>query len=261
MNLSPLTDDGFADVLKQWRKRRRLSQLELSSLASISTRHISFLEKGRAKPSRDMVLKLGSALNIPPADINAALTVAGFAQAYPKTKLSDESVLALHNVVNAMLEKQMPWPAVACDHSWNVLNLNRSGSHLMKIMGLDNETNLMQAMLLGADKPEVIINWPEIAQLMLRRLDAEQLQNPDDTNLKQVRHQLASHPRLAEASLPETNMLSVVVPVKVQVGESTLSLISMIAHFGAVQEITYSGLHIELFFPADETTTKYFESV
>jgi len=261
MNMHQQIDEGFSDVLKRWRKRRRVSQLELSSLASISSRHISFLERGRAKPSRDMVLKLGAALNIPPVEVNAGLTVAGFAHAYPSAKLNDENVRALQSVMITMLENQLPWPAVACDQSWEILRSNTAATHLFELLGLDNQKNLMHAML-GADDPQgPLLNWPKVAQLMLRRLDAEQLQRPDDVDLKRIRMRLANHPRLRFSPIDESQTLDVVVPITLRCGASQLSLISVVAQFGGVQEITYSGVHIEMFFPADKATETYFKQL
>ena len=260
MNSSTHVAEGFAGVLKQWRKRRRLSQLALSTLAATSSRHISFLEKGRAKPSREMVLKLGAAMDIPPSDINAGLTLAGFANAFPKALLNDESVQTLKRVVDTLLNNHLPLPAVACDQSWEILNKNAAAKHLLELANMNSQTNLMQT-LLAADQPDgPLINWPEVAQLMLRRLDAEQLQRPDDVQLQHVRSRLAGHPRLVAAPLSENTSLDVVVPIKIQADGVILSLISMVAQFGAVQEISYSGVHIEMFFPADDATEQYFAS-
>ena len=258
MNNPQYSDDDFASVLKNWRKQRRLSQLELSSISDTSSRHISFLERGRAKPSREMVLKLGAAMDIPPGDVNAGLTLAGFAPAYPKAQLNDKSVQILKTVMQTMLDNHSPWPAVACEHSWNILSKNTAATHLLELAGLNTHTNLMQAMLKADD---AFVNWAEVAQLMLRRLDAEQLQRPNDTELQAIRRELANHPKLGSATLQESCELDVVVPVKIRANGTMLSLVSMVAQFGAVQEITYAGVHVELFFPVDEVSKRYFSQL
>lgn len=255
---NPSSDDnGFADSLKQWRKRRRISQLELANLAEVSSRHISFLEKDKAKPSRNMVIKLGMAMRIPPIDVNAGLSAAGFSQAYPKAQLNDKSVVALGNAVQMMLDNQMPWPAVVCEESWDMVKANAAAHHIFELAGLNTHTNLLEAILLSDDPNGAIVNWPEVAHLMLRRLQAEKLEFSDNDIRRRMLQHLTHHPRLENLEFPETSTLDVFIPIKIRINDATISLISMVANFGAVQEITYSGLHVELFFPADEFTKVY----
>jgi len=251
--------DGFAGVLRGWRKRRRISQLELSTIASTSSRHISFLEQGRAKPSRNMVLKLAAAMEIPPVAINAALNKAGFSNAYPTAQPGDDSVKSLRKAVERMLKNHMPWPALVVDQCWMMLNTNTAAEHLLQLLGAAGQDNLLLA-LLAADEPDgPFVNWVEVASLILSRLDAEQLQRPNDEGLQAMRATLQAHPRLQDLPADDETQLSVTVPIKLRIADEELSLISMVAQFGAIQEITYSGIHIELFFPEDELTEQYFE--
>ena len=254
------TMDGFASVLRQWRKRRRISQLELSGIASTSARHISFLEQGRAKPSRNMVLKLAAAMDIPPLDINAALTKAGFSNAFPTAKLGDNSVKSLQFAVDSMLENHLPWPALVVDQCWDLLSTNLVADHLLQLLGTVEQDNLVIALLRADDVNGPVVNWLEVASLILSRLDAQQLQRPDDDALKAMRMKLRAHSRLRDYEPEESQELSVSVPIKLRVGDQVLSLNSMVAQFGAIQETTYSGMHIELFFPEDEVTDQYFKS-
>lgn len=259
MTKSPNSSDGFSNILRDWRKRRRLSQLELSTLASISSRHISFLEKGRAKPSRNMVLKLASALDISPGDTNVALAISGFSNAFPETTIDDESVEILHKAVSSMLNNHQPYPALVCDQSWKLLKTNSAADYILELLGARKNYNLMFAMLAVDDPEGVLINWVEVAHLMLRRMDAEQLQKPYNETLQSIRAKLRSHWRLQGEEFVHADGLSVYIPIKLRVGETVLTLISMIAQFGGVQEITYSGLHVELFFPADDVTERHFQ--
>jgi len=250
----------FGLILKQWRNRRRLSQLELSLLSSTSARHISFLERGRARPSREMVQKLAMSLEIPRSEINAALVVAGFAPAYPKAEFDSDNVAILRRAIESTLDKHMPWPALACDSDWNLIKINPAGEHIMAILGTGAATNVMTAMLAAGEPDSDFINWPEVARLMLFRLNAEQRDDPDNTALQALRAQLAAHPRINENPTPDAEELSVVVPIKLRVDDKILSFISMIAQFSAVQEITYSDIHVELFYPEDELTIEYLQS-
>jgi len=132
---------------------------------------------------------------------------------------------------------------------------------LLELLEANGQDNLVFA-LLGADAIYgPFINWPEVANLILSRLDAQQLQHPGDDALKKMRMTLSEHPRLRDYSPDDTKELNVSVPIKLKVGSETLSLISMVAQFGAIQETTYSGIHIELFFPEDEITDQYFKQL
>lgn len=248
-------------MLKQWRQRRRLSQLDLSLIAETSARHISFIEKGRSSPSREMVIKLGAAMDIPLTDVNAGLLQAGYAQAYPKADINDGSVRVLQEAVSTMLDNHLPMPAIACEQSWQILQRNQSAKHLLQLMGIESEANLLNGLLSIGHENSPLSNWPKLAQLMLRRMDAELLYKPNDEALRRVRDQLSNHPRMALAPEFESDTLNVVVPVEIKTDAVELSLISMVAQFGAVQEITYAGIHIELFFAANDSTRKYFSEL
>jgi len=261
MSLQHHEIDGFGGVLRQWRKRRRISQLELSGIASTSARHISFLEQGRAKPSRNMVLKLAAAMDISPLDINFALSKAGFSTAFPTAELNDDSVKSLRRAVDSMLEKHMPWPALVVDQCWALLNTNAAADHLLQLLGSADQDNLVFALLSADDIDGPFINWPQVANLIRSRLDAQQLKHPKDEALKAMREKLNVHPRLQNYEPEESRELDVSVPIKLRIGDEELSLISMVAQFGAIQETTYSGVHIELFFPEDEATDQYFRCV
>lgn len=247
----------FGNVLREWRSRRRVSQLELSLLSATSARHISFLEKGRSNPSREMVQKLAGCLEIPPPEVNSAMVKAGFAPVFPKAELDDESVSILRSAIDTMLKNHLPWPAFACDDQWNLLQSNDSAKSLLQLLGAGDTSNIMHAMLSADDPDGPIINWPEVARLMLQRLNAEQLHHPANESLQAIRTQLLKHPRIHEDENTNELPLNVVVPIKLRDGEKEYSFISMIAQFGAVQEVTYSGVHIELFFPGDQQTESY----
>jgi len=258
---SSIGEADFGQVLKGWRARRKLSQVELSGLADISARHISFLEKGRSKPSRDMVHRLARTLSIAPIEVNTALVAAGYAPLFPKAKLDSDNVKTLTVAVNALIEKQMPWPAIACNAHWDLIHANPAAVHLLHLMGAGESKNVMQTMLASCDPEGPIVNWPQIARLMLDRLSTELINDPTNATLQGVRAQLASHPRIHEDKLVDESELQVAVPIVIRTNGVELSFISMIAQFGAVQEITFSGVHVELFFPNDAATTRYLQDL
>ena len=183
---------------------------------------------------------------------------AGFAPVFPKAELDDESVATLKTAIDTMLTNHMPWPALACDNQWNLLHSNDAATLMMKLLGADDSSNVMQAMLAADDPDGPLINWPEVARLMLQRLNTEQLHDPANQTLQSLRSQLQNHHRINESATQDDQPLSVVVPIKLRAGDKELSFISMIAQFGAVQEVTYAGIHVELFFPEDAETVEYF---
>lgn len=248
----------FGTILRDWRGRRRYSQLDLALAADTSARHISFLESGRANPSRKMVLRLAGTLDIPRAEVNVGLACAGFAPVYPQLDRDAESMRSIRRAIDTMLTNHSPWPAIACDAQWNLLQANPAAIKLLQTLNAAGATNIMQAMLAidGVDSP--LLNWPEVARLTLTRLRAEQLQQPDNPGLNELLHRLKHHPRIEEED--DRQMLGVVVPLRVRTPDVTLSLFSMIAQFGSVQEITMADVRIELFFPEDDETVAYFAS-
>lgn len=250
----------FGLFLRNWRSRRRYSQLELALAAETSARHVSFLESGRANPSREMVLKLAATLDIPRIEINNGLLSAGFAPIYPQLDKNAESLSAIRRAIDAMLANHSPFPAIAFDAQWNILQSNPAAIQLIKALNLDpaKATNVMQIMLATDAKESPFLNWPEVARLSLARLQTEQLQRPDDPALQELQKKLSQHPRINEGRGNEHKELGVVLPMRIRTPETTLSLFSMIAQFGSVQEISMAEVRIELFFPEDNATTEYF---
>ncbi len=250
----------FGTLLRDWRGQRRYSQLDLALAAETSARHISFLESGRANPSREMVLRLANTLAISKAEVNSGLVGAGFAPIYPQLDRDAESLSAIRHAIDTMLTNHSPWPALAFDPQWNLLQANPAAIQLLQALNAEEATNIMQVML-SADAPESpLLNWPEVARLVLARLQAEQIHRPNEPMLSDLKQRLKQHPRIHEGQVDERRELGVVVPMRVRTSETTLSLFSMIAQFGSVQEITMADVQIELFFPEDDVTAKYFTS-
>lgn len=251
----------FGPLLRDWRGQRRYSQLDLALAAETSARHISFLESGRANPSRDMVMRLANTLAIPRAEVNTGLVCAGFAPVYPQLDRDAESLNAIRRAIDTMLVNHSPWPALACDSQWNLLQANPAAVRLIDALNAQESTNIMQLML-TADAPDgPLLNWPEVARLVLARLQAEQIQRPNESSICDLKQRLQQHPRINEGRVDGRQELGVVVPMRVRTAEATLSLFSMIAQFGSVQEVTMADVRIELFFPEDDVTAEYFSSL
>ena len=251
---------AFGDIIREWRGIRRFSQLQLAVEADISSRHVSFLESGRSKPSKSMVLKIADALHMPKQSANQALGAAGFAPAFPQLPPDDEALAPIRDAVSMMLQNHEPFPAFALDRHWDVIAMNPAAVQLFVKGGVNGATNAIDAMIAVAEG-DAWVNWEEAAYLMLMRLRTEIVQFGGDHVLQRYADQLASHPRLANADIENINFNQAVIPSIFQVGDQRLSLFSTIAQFGSVQEVASADIRIELMFPTDAATREYFQSL
>ena len=244
--------DSFGTMLKEWRSRRRMSQLELGLAADVSARHISFLETGRARPSRPMVLRLTETLKVPRFNRNALLTAAGFAQAYTARSLDAADMSEVNAAMAWMLDRHDPFPAVAFDRHWNVVRVNACAKDLLEPMGVETGDSLLEAFLAGGAFAAALENRDEIACHMVSRLRTESAHLGGDSVLDDAADRLAAS-LSDDAPLPESP-LPAIIPARYRVNDVTLSLFSTIAQFGSTEDIVLAEMKIELMFPADEFT-------
>ncbi|MCA9503048.1 MAG: helix-turn-helix transcriptional regulator [Myxococcales bacterium] len=243
-------DHGFGALLREWRSLRRMSQLELGIEAAVSARHISFLETGRARPSREMVLHLGEVLDVPRSDRNRLLEAAGFVAAYRARPLESGEMLAVRQAAEWMIGRHEPYPAIMVDRHWHLLGANRAAWHLLGGFGLAEGDSFLDA-LLGDGMRAAIDNWPEFGRHLLTRLRAENAAVGGDAVLEHAIARVASDATLASAS---PRPLPPFVPTRFRSGETVLSFLSTLAHFSGAEDVLLADLRIELLFPADEVT-------
>lgn len=254
----------FGTLLKDWRTTRRFSQLDLSLAAGASARHISFLESGRAGPSREMVLRLAETLELPLATTNSALLAAGFAPVYPELAADDERLSAANQAVDLLLSNHEPLPAIVFDSHWTLLRLNTSAELLFGQLGIVVGDNLVSGLIDMGVEDGPLCNWLEVATLIIARLRTEithmgsvvQLEPLLQQLCKQRDQMLIEHRDESIASIDEA---SPIIPLRIRVGEQRLSMFSMIVQFGSVQEITLADLRIELYFPEDDATRSFLD--
>jgi transcriptional regulator with XRE-family HTH domain len=242
----------FGLVLKEWRGRRRMSQLDLGHTAKVSPRHIAFLETGRARPSRTMVLQLSEALDMPRAARNILLNAAGFASAYRTRTLADGEMAHVRAAVDWTLARHDPYPAFALDRHWALVAANQMATMLLAAIGIKVGDSLLDAMIGPGPFWSAIENGAEIARYVIARLRLESEHLGGDPVLDTaVENLLAKFPPkpsdTAEAVPP-------VVSTRLRAGETTLSFFSTIAQFGTAEDMALADLRIELLFPADEAT-------
>lgn len=248
-------------LLREWRQRRRLSQLELSLLAETSARHLSCVETGKARPSREMVLRLAAALDVPLRERNSLLVAADYAPAYRESGWDDRELTQVRAALDQMLTAHEPYPAVVLDRYWNVRLANRAmGPLLAEIPPRLSEPrpNVFRLVLHPEGLAARLVNLAEVRGHFLGYL-RRQVDGTGDPRLRALLAEVSAYPRPegpqeSETVLPSAGPIQVPLRVRSPVGE--LSLFGTMATFGAPADVTLSELAIELFYPLDEATAE-----
>jgi transcriptional regulator with XRE-family HTH domain len=246
------------DLLRTWRQRRRLSQLDLAGEAEISTRHLSFLENGRAAPSRDMILRLAEQLEIPMRERNALLLAGGFAPIYPERPIDDPDLAAAKKAIALFLERQKPYPAFAVDRHWTVVASNSALPELYEGCSpalLKRPVNGMRLTLHPEGMAPRIVNLVQWRAHMLERLRHE-IAVTADPALSVLLHEVQRYPVPSDTNEPPSPLPenAVMVPFRVATRAGVLSFFTTTTVFGTPVDITLSELMLEHFYPADEET-------
>jgi transcriptional regulator with XRE-family HTH domain len=260
MTTVPQAQRPVGHLLRTWRERRRLSQLELSVESDISTRHISFVETGRSVPSREMVLRLAEHLDVPLRDRNQLLLAAGYAPAYPQTPLDAPQLSAVLAAVRQVLLAHEPYPAVAVDGGWDLVERNASVGLLTAGSAphlLTGRVNALRLTLHPEGMAPRIVNLGEWRGHLLGRL-RRQLALTADRGLADLYDELRGYP--CDQPEPDVELPGpgdVVVPLRLRHGDRELSFFSTVSTFGTPLDITVAELSIESFFPADGETAAF----
>ena len=242
----------FPATLRDWRQRRRLSQLQLALEADVSARHVAFLETGRSRPSRAMILRLAGALEVPLGARNAMLNAAGFAPHYPELSLDAKGMEQVLAAMDWTIRRHAPYPAVVMDRLWCLVALNATAARMFAPLGLGRGASLLELVAAPGSAAHFIENWGEVGHHMMIRLRAESARAGGIAELDHAVAVLADDPAVAAYQPPDRS--PPVVPTIYRAGGLRLSLFSTYAHFGTGEEVTLSGMKIELMFPADAAT-------
>jgi transcriptional regulator with XRE-family HTH domain len=248
---------AFGEHLRQWRQRRRLSQLDLAEEAEISTRHLSFVETGRSLPSREMVIRLAERLNVPLRERNALLVAAGYAPMYRERALDDPALAAAREAVERILKSHEPFPALAVDRHWNLVLANRMAPMLMA--GADPSllkppVNVLRLSLHPRGITPKIANLGQWRNHLFERL-RQQIEATGDGLLATLLQELRSYPATESKSMHlEGELLGVAMPFQLETEHGVLSFISTTTIFGTPADVTLQELALEAFFPADAST-------
>ena len=253
--LAPAPSIGH--LLREWRRRRLLSQLDVSLDAAVSARHLSFVETGRAKPSRELVLHLAEHLDVPLRERNALLLAAGYAPAYAETPLDDEAMAPVRAALEKILAGHSPFPAVIVDRRWDIVSANATA---MALLGdgvapelLEPPVNAMRVCLHPDCLAPRIVNLRDYGAHLLTRLARQSALAPD-LGLSELAEELRGYPGVErhEAALEPAELLF--APLQLRAFGHELGFFSTLATFGTALDVTVAELAIESFFPADPET-------
>lgn len=258
----------FAASLRYWRGKRGYTQLRLSTESGISQRHISFLESGRSRASREMILKLGIVLDIPLRERNVMLLAAGYAPAYRERRLSDPELAAVKQALDFMLAQHAPYPALVVDRLWNLVMANAPAVMMMRwLLDMSDDAplpsegvNVLKLMLDPNSVRKHLLNWEDVCADLLHWIQREAMSDGLGSEAETLLSQLVALPGINEtarfANLDARTLPF--LPMQIRKDGVALNLFTSIATMGTPNDVTVHELRIESFFPADEDTARWF---
>lgn len=253
------TSPSIGVLVRSWREQRRLSQLDLAVEAEISQKHLSFIESGRASPSREMVITLAEHLDVPLRERNTMLLAAGFAPIYRDRPMDDPAMVRAGAAVEQVLRAHEPYPALAVDRKWTLVSTNSAVAPLL--VGADPELtkppiNVIRLSLHPRGLAPLIVNLREWRAHLIERL-RRQHRITRDANIDALIKEAASYASFTKISMEKDSVIdpdAIAVPFKLRTHDGVLSFLSAVTVFGTAVDITLSELTLETFFPADEAT-------
>ncbi len=254
-------ESSFGVLLREWRARRRVSQLDLAVEAGVSSRHVSFIETGRSQPSRDMVLTLGRVLDIPLRDQNELLMAAGFAAMYRATDLDAPHLAQARRALELMLRQQEPYPAIVVDRKWTILKANNGAARLVGQFADPAAAdewggNAMRLMFHPRGFRPWIVNWEAMAASLIQWLHRDVLSGLGGEDTRALLRELLSYPGVPARwhSLDLEVSTAPFLAIEFRKGDLARSYFSTLTTLGTPHDITLQELRVEAFFPADVQT-------
>jgi transcriptional regulator with XRE-family HTH domain len=261
----------FPSALRYWRSKRGHSQLKLSMIGDVSQRHISFLESGRAQPSKELILKLGIALDVPLRQRNVMLLAAGFAPAYQERSLSDPELGAVRRALDFMLAQQAPFPGLVVDRLWNLQLYNEPAARLLRwLMDMPaghpipdgGAINVLRMMLDPAALRQYVVNWREVGADLLHWIQREAMGDGPGSEATRMLAELAALAGMDSvgAGVNLERRTLPFLPLTIRKGDVELNMFTTITTLGTPHDVTVHELRIEAFFPADDKTEAWFRN-
>jgi len=243
------------DLLRGWRMRRALSQAALAFEAGISIKHLSYVETGKAAASRDIILRLASALDLSLRDRNALLEAGGFARHYGERDLSAPELADVRRAIDLLLNRHEPFPAIVTDRRWNVMEANRAASRLMTMLlgsgRMRRPLNHMRMFLAPNELKPFVENWPGLATALLSRARHEAMAAPLDEALQSTWRELMRLPELPALQIEEDVAPGPLCELRLRKGDIAIGLIGAVLTLGTPQDVMLQELRVEMFVPAD----------
>ncbi|MBQ1050118.1 helix-turn-helix transcriptional regulator [Micromonospora sp. C51] len=246
------------ELLRQWRQRRGLSQLDLAIAADVSARHVSLVETGRSKPSANMILRLAAQLHVPLRDRNRLLLAGGFAPRYTERPLDDDALTAAHHAIRRVIRAHEPYPAVVFDRRWNIVMTNRAVEPFFAQVAPDllrPPVNLVRLGLHPRGLGRLVVNLADVRAVFRTRISRQLATAPDPDLTALYEELLAPGPDEAPGQRFDAD---VVIPMILNVDGRELRLFSTITTFGTPMDITIDEIAIESYYPADAESAAYF---
>ena len=245
-------------LLREWRTRRRVSQLELSSETGVSTRHLSFIETGRSRPSRDMLMRLAEYLDLPLRERNSLLLAAGFAPEYAQTPIDADAMRDIRRSLQALVDAHQPCPAMAVDHAWNLVLANNSAFAMAD--GIPDELmaepiNIMRLLLHPQGVSRYIVNFDVYSAHLLHRLQ-RQLRATGDPDVRELLREVETYPDVRSPRSTATFPIAPVFRIRLPSSDETWSFFTVVSTLGTPYDVTLDEIVIESLFPADAATAR-----
>jgi transcriptional regulator with XRE-family HTH domain len=250
-------------LLRHWRGQRGMSQLDLALDAEVSPRHLSFVETGRSEPSREMVLRLAESLDLPLREQNALLEAAGYAQMYRETEISDPEMAQIRRILEFLLERHEPYPAIVVDRHHNLLMANASALTFSSLFtgpkyDLEANINTVETVFDPEGMRPFLVNWEEVARALLNRVHREDQARERDAEKAKLLERILRFPgvpaRWASPDLSAAPQL--LIPMHLRRDDLEIRMFTTITTVGTPQDITLQELRVESFLPADEESEK-----
>lgn len=258
---------AFGQVLRHWRRVRGKSQLDLALDAEVSPRHVSFLETGRAQPSRDMIQTLSLALNVPLRERNTLLTAAGYAAFYAESEIDSPALGAARRALELLLERHEPFPAVVMNRRWDIVERNRGAARFFGGLAAeasgdgpagrpDQPPNVLRMMFHPGGLRPFVEHWTEVAVALVQRVHREAIGGVLDADTSRLLSEVLAYPGVPKSwQTPDLGTpLDPLVPVSFRKGEERWSFFSTVTTLGTAQDVTLQELRVECFHPADAET-------
>jgi transcriptional regulator with XRE-family HTH domain len=251
------------ELLRDWRRRRRLSQLELALEADVSSRHLSFVETGRSRPSAEMVLRLAEKLDVPLRDRNHLLLAAGYAPAFAHRELDAPELGPVRDAIDQVLRGHEPYPALVIDRHWGLVAANRALSRLVEGVAehlREPPVNVLRLSLHPDGVAPRIVNLHEWRAHLLERLSRDAVASGDPA-LAALYDELLAYPGGEPGPTVDSGFADIAVPLRLRHGDVELAFLSTRTTFGTAVDVTVAELSIESFFPADRATAEAMQSL